>query len=191
LPRQARDKHARKEAFQTTKHNLGRFRRRRGCEGQGQAGKKTRLLASIDQCHFMVKMPSFCQDRLGTNIGKSTQKRGLRFVAGGGVPCTVRERVFLRCQFILKIPSFYQDRLGTNTGKPLKTKTRFCRHTCSQPGCDDGILMPLLKEPGQYRCNRCGRAPVRSHTPLTRCSPRTDPLRPQTVSYPALLCCTV
>jgi hypothetical protein len=27
------------------------------------------------RCHFILKMPSFCQDRLGTNIGKALKQR--------------------------------------------------------------------------------------------------------------------
>eukprot|EP01046_Picozoa_sp_COSAG06_P000144 COSAG06_NODE_4_length_41837_cov_204.557597_39_plen_167_part_00 len=38
-------------------------------------GKKTHLL-----CHFILKMPSFYQDRLGTNIGKALKKRDWRFL---------------------------------------------------------------------------------------------------------------
>ena len=46
--------------------------------GRGQ--KNTYLL----RCHFVLKVPSFYQDRLGTNIGKATFKKRemMRFLEG-------------------------------------------------------------------------------------------------------------
>ena len=40
----------------------------------------TQVRKRIFLCHFILKMPSFHQDRLGTNIGKALKKRDWRFL---------------------------------------------------------------------------------------------------------------
>ena len=71
LPRQARDKHLTKQGHVST----------------GSA--KNATFCAI----YILKKRTFCQDRLGTNMGKSTQKRLVAFCAGS-VVCAARRDHF-------------------------------------------------------------------------------------------------
>ena len=86
-----------------------------------------------------------CQDRLGTNIGKTPKHRRCANVSIGNKElwrtmlqdpfskdhspaglCRMRCKTRVFCTvFQYRKRSFNQDRLGTHVGKALKTKTRF------------------------------------------------------------------
>jgi hypothetical protein len=57
------------------------------------AGKRTRLFCAT----FILKMPSFCQDGLGTNIGKTTQKETRFLTASRPLFGLLSDYFLLRC----------------------------------------------------------------------------------------------
>ena len=48
--------------------------------------RETNATTHLLRCHSTYKMPSFYQDRLGTDIGKALKKSDMRFFAGARVP---------------------------------------------------------------------------------------------------------
>ena len=92
LSRQARDKHSESTQNQSVFSGGGPpnavFQQPElapGSVARFDSGAKN---ASLLRCHLILKMPSFCQDRLGADVGKALKKRDDAFFTQGVSCCS-------------------------------------------------------------------------------------------------------
>jgi hypothetical protein len=117
LPRQARDED--RKSRDTRGGVFCRSLWRRRCD------------TSVKKRHFCaISMQNayFCQDRLGTNIGKTRNKSGVSLEDSSPIAFAINKHFHLMAgsgaRLYIYKRTFYQDRLGTNIRKTPK-KTRF------------------------------------------------------------------